>query len=48
MAAFLPVDLMGARVGLEVPTSGLAPSTDIEELEQKISSKMWQLDHSKN
>jgi malate dehydrogenase (oxaloacetate-decarboxylating) len=35
-------------VGREAQISGLAPSTDIEELEQKISSKMWQLDYSKN
>jgi len=35
-------------VGREAQTSGLAPSTDTEELEQKISSKMWQLDYSKN
>jgi malate dehydrogenase (oxaloacetate-decarboxylating) len=35
-------------VGRGAQTSGLAPATDIEELEQKISSKMWQLDYSKN
>jgi malate dehydrogenase (oxaloacetate-decarboxylating) len=35
-------------VGHEAQTSGLAPSTDAEELEQKISSKMWRLDYSKN
>ena len=35
-------------VGREAQTSGLAPTTDTEDLEQKISSKMWQLDYSKN
>lgn len=35
-------------VGREAQTSGLALASDIEELEQKISSKMWQLDYSKN
>lgn len=35
-------------VGLEAQASGLAPATDIDELEQKISSKMWQLDYCRN
>ena len=35
-------------VALEAQQSGLAAVTDIEELEQKISRKMWQLDYVKN
>ena len=36
------------EVAIEAQTSGLAPATDLDELERKISAKMWQLDYSKN